>query len=330
MRTRWPRKPRRPATRSSGSRSPTRSTSRAEFIRWEVATAIAGAVLAIDPFDQPNVEEAKQRTRDLLAGHGGSATPPAPIVSDGGLTLYGDAPLRLSANGDRTLVGELRRQLDRRRPNAYLAIQAFIAPTEARDEAIASIRTTLRDATALRDDRGLRAALPPLDRPAPQGWRADRLVPAAHLGPSDRPADPRLAVHVRTADRRPGPGRLRVDRVPRPADRAGPPRRPGDRPAAARGRPRRGAPRHLTCRLVRDGHVPRRRRTDQHEEALTGGLGNADRVRRARPDGGEHGPPPAPRRPRGDRLQPDAREDARRSPARARSRRSRSRSSSRS
>ncbi len=119
----------------------------AEFIRWEVATAIAGAVLAIDPFDQPNVEEAKQRTRDLLAGHGGSATQPAPIVSDGGLTLYGDAPLRLSADGDRTLVGELRRHLDRRRPNAYLAIQAFIAPTAARDEAIASIRTTLRDAT---------------------------------------------------------------------------------------------------------------------------------------------------------------------------------------
>jgi glucose-6-phosphate isomerase len=119
----------------------------AEFVRWEVATAIAGAVLAIDPFDQPNVEEAKQRTRDLLAGHGGSAAPLAPIVSDGGLTLYGDAPLRLSANGDRTLVGELRRQLDRRRPNAYLAIQAFIAPTAARDTAIASMRTTLRDAT---------------------------------------------------------------------------------------------------------------------------------------------------------------------------------------
>ena len=38
----------------------------AEFVRWEVATAIAGAVLGIDPFDQPNVEEAKQLTRDVL------------------------------------------------------------------------------------------------------------------------------------------------------------------------------------------------------------------------------------------------------------------------
>jgi transaldolase/glucose-6-phosphate isomerase len=119
----------------------------AEFVRWEVATAIAGAVLGIDAFDQPNVEEAKQRTRDLLAGHGGSAAPAAPIVAGEGLTLYGDAPLRLSANGDGSLVGELRRHLARRRPNAYLAIQAFIAPTPERDAAIARIRTLLRDAT---------------------------------------------------------------------------------------------------------------------------------------------------------------------------------------
>jgi transaldolase/glucose-6-phosphate isomerase len=121
----------------------------AEFVRWEVATAIAGAVLGIDPFDQPNVEEAKQRTRDLLAGHGTSATaPPAAIATDGGITLFGDAPLRLSGDAERTLVGELRRHLARRRPNAYLALQAFIAPTDARDEAIARIRTLLRDATS--------------------------------------------------------------------------------------------------------------------------------------------------------------------------------------
>ena len=39
----------------------------AEFVRWEVATAIAGAVLGIDPFDQPNVEDAKVRTRKVLS-----------------------------------------------------------------------------------------------------------------------------------------------------------------------------------------------------------------------------------------------------------------------
>jgi len=126
----------------------------AEFIRWEVATAIAGAVLGIDPFDQPNVEEAKERTRALLERHadgrGRRATDAAaatPIATSGGLALYGDAPLRLSESGDQTLAGELRRHLARRRPNAYLSIQAFIAPTAARDEAIARIRVLLREAT---------------------------------------------------------------------------------------------------------------------------------------------------------------------------------------
>jgi len=126
----------------------------AEFVRWEVATAIAGAVLGIDPFDQPNVEEAKNRTRDLLARHDDEqnrratdAAVASPLVTNGGLALHGDAPLRLSADGEHTLVGELRRHLERRRPNAYLAIQAFIAPSPVRDDAIARIRTLLRDHT---------------------------------------------------------------------------------------------------------------------------------------------------------------------------------------
>jgi hypothetical protein len=122
-----------------------------EFVRWEVATAIAGAVLGIDPFDQPNVEEAKERTRALLAGRAerraADAAVATPIATDGGLQLFGDAPLRLSADGAVTLSGELRRHLERRRPNAYLAIQAFIAPSSSRDESIARIRALLRRRT---------------------------------------------------------------------------------------------------------------------------------------------------------------------------------------
>jgi transaldolase/glucose-6-phosphate isomerase len=126
----------------------------AEAFRWEVATAISGVVLGIDPFDQPNVEEAKNRTRALLARHedgpsrrATDADAALPLVTEGGLALHGDAPLRLSANGNHTLVGELRRHLERRRPNAYLALQAFIAPTPSRDEGLARIRTLLRGAT---------------------------------------------------------------------------------------------------------------------------------------------------------------------------------------
>src|SRR3954452_1560354 len=93
----------------------------------------------------------------------------------------------------------------------------------------------------MRDNRRVRAALPPLDRPAPQGRDAEWLVPAADLRPSDGSADPGLALHVRAADRRPGGRRLRRDRGPRPADPARPSRGPGTRPRGPRGRAARGA-----------------------------------------------------------------------------------------
>jgi glucose-6-phosphate isomerase len=132
----------------------------AEFVRWEVAIAIAGAVLGIDPFDQPNVEEAKQRTREVLGTADESAkaaaetapggTPRPHVVealaADEGIALIGDAPLRLT-NGDGTMTGELRRHLERRKPNAYLCLQAFVAPTPERDAALARIRRLLRDRT---------------------------------------------------------------------------------------------------------------------------------------------------------------------------------------
>ena len=134
----------------------------AEAFRWEVATAIAGAVLGIDPFDQPNVEEAKELTRKVLAAASAGerrASPRATLVTDAatGITLHGDAPLRLtggtSANGgsavasDGSVVAELARHLARRKPNAYLALQAFIAPSPATDEALDRIRALLRDET---------------------------------------------------------------------------------------------------------------------------------------------------------------------------------------
>jgi len=104
-----------------------------EFVRWEVATAISGAILGIDPFDQPNVEEAKNLTREVLAKAGR------------GEALQTDAaPLTPS---DPALADALAAHLQKRAPNAYLALQAFIAPTPARDEALARIRALLRDRT---------------------------------------------------------------------------------------------------------------------------------------------------------------------------------------
>lgn len=140
-----------------------------EFIRWEVATAIAGIILGIDPFDQPNVEESKENTRRVLAarhspgpvvaheqpagaspstgGPGGPPSAPAPVLAtDDGVTLMGDTALRLTQERG-TAAGELQRHLARLRPSGYIALQAYLAPTPARDEALARIRGLLRDAT---------------------------------------------------------------------------------------------------------------------------------------------------------------------------------------
>jgi glucose-6-phosphate isomerase len=106
----------------------------AEFVRWEVATALAGAVLKIDPFDQPNVEEAKANTRAVIAafedGQGADAGSAARGVAD-----------------EAALTAALKDQLVKLAPNGYASIQAYVAQTPSRDAALSRIRTQLRDAT---------------------------------------------------------------------------------------------------------------------------------------------------------------------------------------
>jgi glucose-6-phosphate isomerase len=104
----------------------------AEMVGWEIATAIAGAVLEINPFDQPNVEEAKELTRKVLAA--GTETDGAP-AADGGILLR--------AHDADSLAEVLHPTLAALKPNNYIAIQAFIAPAPAVDEAIAGLRRAL-------------------------------------------------------------------------------------------------------------------------------------------------------------------------------------------
>ncbi len=110
----------------------------AEFVRWEVATALAGVVLGIDPFDQPNVEEAKANTRAVIATFedGAAAAPTASAA---------DQPL--SAAAEDTVSGAVKTALGRLVANGYVSIQAYVAQTPERDAALARIRTLLRDGT---------------------------------------------------------------------------------------------------------------------------------------------------------------------------------------
>jgi glucose-6-phosphate isomerase len=108
----------------------------AEFVRWEIATALSGAALQIDPFDQPNVEEAKTNTRAVIASF---------ETGDGPGAEPGDAAV--SVADETALEAALRSALTHLVPNGYASIQAYVAQTSDRDAALARIRTLLRDET---------------------------------------------------------------------------------------------------------------------------------------------------------------------------------------
>ena len=117
----------------------------AEFMRWEVATAAAGIVLGIDPFDQPNVQESKDATKELLEAYRsrGSLPQPAPLVSDPGISVSADpGPL-----GDTpvTVDGAVRQLLDLLQPGRdYFAILAYLPPDPAVAERLQRIRNRVR------------------------------------------------------------------------------------------------------------------------------------------------------------------------------------------
>jgi len=108
-----------------------------EFFRWEVATAIAGAVLGIDAFDQPNVQESKDNTKKVLAT----------FKSRGNLPAADSVPAAKAKAQIASLV-------DRARRGAYFAIMAYTSRTPQSEAAIAAIRTAVRDKTKIATTAG--------------------------------------------------------------------------------------------------------------------------------------------------------------------------------
>jgi glucose-6-phosphate isomerase len=118
----------------------------AEFVRWEIATAAAGIVLGIDPFDQPNVQESKDATKELLDAFRtrGALPQPAPLVSEAGIAATADP----AALGDTpvSVDGAVRQLLTLVEGGDYLAILAYLPPDDAVAERLQRIRVRARDA----------------------------------------------------------------------------------------------------------------------------------------------------------------------------------------
>ena len=121
-----------------------------EFFRWEFATAVAGSLIGINPFDQPDVQAAKDRTNAILDSGD------EPERRARGLGRRADR-----AGASRATTSACRRSSSRR---------------EDAERRIEAMREHVR-AAGMRHDRRLRAALPALDRPAAQGRAAERALP---------------------------------------------------------------------------------------------------------------------------------------------------------
>jgi transaldolase/glucose-6-phosphate isomerase len=132
---------------------PSREDLGGEFFRWEIATAVAGAVLGLNPFDQPDVEASKVATRSLVAEAETKGALPAetPLASQDGLSLFADArngrtleeALRGGVKSAATL---LKAHLDRLQAGDYFALLAYLEMNDAHEQALQAIRHRVRRA----------------------------------------------------------------------------------------------------------------------------------------------------------------------------------------
>ncbi len=119
-----------------------------EFFRWEVATATAGALLGINAFDQPNVQESKDFTKSYLEEfkQNGRLPEESPVFTDGDVRVFADDANRQALADASSLAHAVAAHLARIRTGDYVAFNAYLERTPAVHEAFQRIRTIIRDA----------------------------------------------------------------------------------------------------------------------------------------------------------------------------------------
>ena len=122
-----------------------------EFFRWEIATAVAGSIIGINPFNQPDVEASKVVTRQLTAEYEKTGSLPAetPIFEQDGIKLFTDdrnaSTLRKAAGTQPTLAGFFRAHLGQISPGDYFALLAFIEMNSDHEHRLQAGRHAVRD-----------------------------------------------------------------------------------------------------------------------------------------------------------------------------------------
>lgn len=119
-----------------------------EFFRWEMATATAGALLGINAFDQPNVQESKDFTRFYLEEFkkNGRLPEESPVLTDGDVRLFADDVNRQALDGAASLFHAVAAHLARVQTGDYVAINAYLERTPEVHDAFHRIRAAIRDA----------------------------------------------------------------------------------------------------------------------------------------------------------------------------------------
>jgi transaldolase/glucose-6-phosphate isomerase len=122
-----------------------------EFFRWEIATAVAGSIIGINAFNQPDVEASKIATRSLTTEYERSGALPAekPVLDEVGVKIFADEKNNESLNGtagfERSLVGYLRAHLNRIHAGDYFALLAYVPMFPGHEHQLQHLRHLVRD-----------------------------------------------------------------------------------------------------------------------------------------------------------------------------------------
>jgi len=117
-----------------------------EFFRWEIATAVAGSIIGINAFNQPDVEASKIETRKLTSQYEatGSLPPEVPFFEAGGIKLFADDKNVAAVHGP-TLTDVLKAHLLRLKAGDYFGVLGYITMNAANEKSLQTIRHAVRD-----------------------------------------------------------------------------------------------------------------------------------------------------------------------------------------